>query len=93
MANKRWFHVPVSVVPEALAPCEARNDQGAPNRNLSVVWNRAQTEAVVKVDGADRDWRAGQAWIVQAINVFDWDTIETLREMLCAEAWAVVEDE
>jgi hypothetical protein len=37
MQNKRWLHLPISVVPDALAPCEARNGEGAPNRNLSVV--------------------------------------------------------
>ena len=87
MANKRWFHLPVATVPDALAPCEQRNDQGASNRNLSVVWNLAQDEAIVKVDGADRAWRDGQAWIEEALAVYDWDFIDALRSMLSGPAW------
>lgn len=87
MANKRWFHLPLAVIPDALPACEARNDEGAPNRNLSVVWNLAQDEAVVKVDGADKDWRRDKTWIADAIAVYDWDTIGELRELLSGPAW------
>jgi hypothetical protein len=41
----------------------------------------------VKVDGADGDWRAGQAWIEESQAVYDWDSVDALRSMLSGPAW------
>lgn len=52
------------------------------------MWNVAQTEVIVKVDGADKDWRRDKAWIGDAIAVYDLAAIEDLRDMLGEGVWA-----
>jgi len=75
MANLRWIRLPAASVPACVADAEPRHEQESGGCNLSVTWNVAGTEALIKIDGASKPWRAGKGWIADSIGpVYDRDT-------------------
>ena len=84
MADIRYFLLDAADVPVAILDAEPRHKSASPGCNLSVTWNVAGTQALMKVDGADDAWRQGKAWSDKAAGtakvytrathdaVFDW---------------------
>ena len=77
MANVRYFRLAAADVPGAVTVTETRHkDECGPGHELSVFWNVAETEALMRVNGANKDWPRGRAWIescAAANGVYDRD--------------------
>ena len=66
MANLRWFRLLAVDVPAATADSTPRHEAESGGCKLSMFWNQAGTEALMKVDGAGKEWRRGKTWITTA---------------------------
>lgn len=68
----RWFLLPANRVAAAVATGGPRHRQArGANHTISVAWNAAETQAIVKMAGADAEWRQGQAWVAFAVAIYD----------------------
>lgn len=78
MAHTRWFHLLAANVQAASVDADPRHkSESGAGHNLSVTWNVAGTEALMKVNGANKPWRTGKGWIATAVFVYDRDNHST----------------
>lgn len=88
MSNLRWFLLNAADVPAAIADSEPRHKQeSGGNHNLSVIWNVAGTQALIKVNGANKPWREGKLWIVNAVAVYDRDNHDDIFQWYYTPEW------
>lgn len=77
--NVRWFHIAAANVPACISDAEPRHiEETGPNSALSVTWNVAGTEAIIKVNGASRTWRENKTWISTRLGIWDRDDFHTI---------------
>ena len=90
MSDIRWFQVTAATATAAKAACEMKQKNSWPKNLISITYNQAKTQAIIKVDNADRNWRATQAWItdtMKTIAVFDQKTLPSLRRLMKTADW------
>lgn len=88
--GKRWFHMTALTQAKAEKPCQAQHEatgRGA----LSVAANVTGTECVIKVAGADKEWRRGQSWIGDCIAIYDEDNHDGLVKAMSSIEWRGVD--
>lgn len=87
--NVRWIRLPAVIVPLCVADAEPRHKQASgPGHELSVTWNVAKTEALIKINGASKAWRADKAWFGNAIGpVYDRDSRYDIFQWFYTAAW------
>lgn len=87
--GRRYYRMTAAVLVLAEAACKLRHETSRPGTKLSIAWNDAQTECLVKVDGTDQLWRdANAAWISQCLNIYDRDTHSQAVALVNTVAWA-----
>lgn len=70
--NLLYFHLKVADLAQAQAACKDQHEKTAVGTQLSITYNIANTECLVKVDGgADPAWKQAQAWILNALHIYD----------------------
>jgi len=68
--GKRWLHLDKETHDIAIGKCRHRH--GLQKRgSLSVVFNLAGTECLIKVAGANKTWRKKQSWMKDVIGIYD----------------------
>lgn len=82
----KWFLLNASDVSSCVADAAPRHAECA-GGNLSVSWNVAHTQALVKVAGADDDWLAGKAWAANALDVYTDETHARIFEWWYSPEW------
>lgn len=90
MSDIRWFQVTAATATAAKAACEMKQKDSWPKNLISITYNQAKTQAIIKVDNADQKWRTGQAWItdtMKTIAVFDQKTLPSLRRLMKTADW------
>lgn len=70
--NPIWVRLNAADVTAGTNDAKAQHEKTAPGCKLSITWNVAQTEALVKIDGGkDAAWEQGRAWLSNAIAIYD----------------------
>lgn len=92
MANVRWFLMSPACLAAARADCSQRHrEESGPQVDLSVTWNAAETQALVKVNGANKAWRNGRGWIGEIAGIFDRDDHWAAVALLQQPEWQIEE--
>lgn len=84
--NTRWFLLSAVDVAVCNKDAAARNKETS-GGELSVSWDNTSSQALVKVDGADKDWRRDKTWVNTASIVYDRDNHDLAVAMLLKADW------
>ena len=92
--NPIWIRLNAADVTAGLSDAKAQHEKTAPCCELSVTWNVAHTEALVKVDGGkDAAWQQNKAWLTNAIAIYDKSNRYDIFEWFYTPEWQAPDDE
>lgn len=73
MSHLRYFWLYSVDVGPCVIDAAPRHEEETGGAHLSVTWRLDNSQALVKMQGCDKDWREGRPWIDAAIKVYDND--------------------
>lgn len=71
MNDIKYFLLKAADVPACKQDSDPRHKQASGGCELSITWNVAGTQALVKIVGADSQWLADKPWALNALKVYD----------------------
>lgn len=94
MSKVRWIRLAAADVPACVTDAEPRHKEESKGAELSVQWNVAHTEALIKINGADKTWRSGKGWFANSIGpVYDRDSRYAIFDWYYTPEWQPPDDE
>ncbi len=90
MSDIRWFQVTAATATAVAAACVLKQKDSWPKNQVSIFYNQAKTQAILKVDNADQKWRTGQPWITdmtKTLAVFDDKNTAALKRTMNSKDW------
>lgn len=70
MAKRRWFLMDRKTFEVARQACEQLQASQNQQLVLYTLWNSEMSACLVRLDGASKEWRAGQHWISSCTEVY-----------------------
>lgn len=76
------------------ADAKVQHEKFSNGGNISITWNVAHTQALVKVSGGkDANWQQNKIWLANAIAVYDEATHKDIFQWFYTDEWQPKVDE